>query len=291
MHWPCLSIEPMNEKVALIAFRSDFLRAQALLVVGLLLGLIVSGCATSGQRVWGADATLHPGAQRVREAAMEAARSPRVWVPLAGAALFQVNDWDRKVSNWARDKTPIFGSQQSASDWSDTLRTASSVAYFATVLATPGADTPHEWLLDKSQGLAVGLGAIAVTGVTTTALKKAAARTRPNGQGTESFPSGHTSHSSVVTGLARDNLRDIDMNEDMRRGLDLGLDMLTAGTAWARIEAGAHFPADTLVSIALGNFVSSFFDEAFLQRASDRRAAWTVTPLAGGLELYWQVRY
>jgi hypothetical protein len=278
-------------RFALITFRIDSLPTHALLTAGLLLSLLVSGCATSGQRIWGADATLHPGAQRLREAAIDAARSPRVWVPLAGAAVFQVNGWDRKVSNWARDKTPIFGSQQSASDWSDALRTASSVSYFATVLATPGADTPREWLVDKSQGFAVGLAAVAVTGVTTTALKKAAARTRPNGQGTESFPSGHASHSAVMTGLARDNLLDIDMNESTRHGLDLGLDALTAGTAWARIEAGAHFPADTLFSVALGNFVSSFFDNAFLQHASDRRVTWTVEPLPGGLELDWHARF
>src|SRR5262245_43957499 len=99
---------------------------------------VLHGCATSGPHTWGENVTFAPGAQRLRDAAKNAATSPRVWVPLAGAAIFQIDDWDRKVSNWARDNTPVFGSQQSASDWSDRLRTASSVAYFATVLATPG---------------------------------------------------------------------------------------------------------------------------------------------------------
>ncbi len=261
------------------------------LIAALPLISLSVGCATTGQPIWGTNATLHPGAQRLGEAALEAAKSPRVWAPLAGAAVFQINGWDRKVSNWARDKTPVFGSQQNASDWSDTLRTASSVAYFASVIATPGADTPGDWIIAKSEGLAVGLAAVGVTGIATTALKKTTARTRPNGEGTESFPSGHTSHSAVSTGLARDNLVDIDMNEGTRRALGFGLDALTVGTAWARVEAGAHFPSDTLAGMALGNFVSAFFDKAFLPHASSRHVAWTVTPSRGGLELDWQATF
>lgn len=265
--------------------------ARVRFIACLLLAPLAGGCVSSGQRIWGADATLHPGMQRLRDAALDAAKSPQVWAPLAGAAAFQINGWDRKVSNWARDNTPVFGSQPSAARWSDRLRTASSVAYFATVLATPGADTPEEWVEDKAEGLAVGLGAIAVTGGLTTVLKKASARTRPNGQGHESFPSGHTSHSAVLTGLARDNLRDMNLSDGTRLALDTGLYALTAGTAWARIEAGAHFPADTLVGIALGNFVSSVFDRTFLEPDSEGRVTWNVTPLPHGLTLDFETRF
>ncbi len=214
-----------------------------------------------------------------------------MWVPLAGAALFQIDGWDRKVSNWARDETPVFGSQQSAQRWSDHLRTASSVAYFTTVLATPGPAEAGPWIRDKAQGVAVGLGAIAVTGLATSTLKSATGRTRPNGEGTNSFPSGHTSHSAVLTGLARDNLEDIDLSPRTRGALDIGLDALTVGTAWARIEAGAHFPSDTLFSMALGNYVSRFFDAAFLGSDSRRPVAFNITPLSRGLELQFEIRY
>jgi len=253
--------------------------------------LLISGCVTSGAHDWGAEATLRPGTTRLRHAALAAATDARVWAPLAAAALFQIDGWDRKVSNWARDETPLFGSQHAAQDWSDGLRTASSVAYFATVVATPGPQEPGPWIRDKAQGLVVGLGAIGVTGLATSTLKSATGRTRPNGQGTNSFPSGHASHSAVLTGLAHDNLDSIDMSQGSRRAIDLGLDALTVGTAWARVEAGAHFPSDTLFSIALGNFVSRFFDDAFLDPDSDRRSAFTVTPVAGGIEMQWQVRY
>jgi membrane-associated phospholipid phosphatase len=252
---------------------------------------MLGGCATTGSGRWGADATWTPGAERLRHSAIDAASNPHVWVPLAGAALFQIDGWDRKVSDWARERTPVFGSEQSAKDWSNYLRTASSVAYFSTVALTPGDDDLGTWLRDKSQGLLVGLGAIAVTGAATTGLKNASGRTRPNGEGNESFPSGHTSHSAVLTGLAHDNLDAIDMGPESHLALDTGLDLLTVGTAWARVEAGAHFPSDTLVGMALGNFVSRFFDDAFLGFSEDRRVSVTVKPSRHGLSLGWRLTF
>jgi membrane-associated phospholipid phosphatase len=251
--------------------------------------LLLGGCVSTGARPWGANATFRPGLQRLRESAIDAATSPRVWVPLAGAAVFQIDGWDRKVSNWARENTPVFGSEQSAKDWSDYLRTASSVAYFGTVVFTPGPDELGPWIHDKSRGLLVGLGAIAVTGAATTGLKSVTGRTRPNGENDESFPSGHTSHSAVLTGLAHDNLDSMDLGAGTHQALDVGLDALTVGTAWARVEAGAHFPSDTLAGMALGNFISRFFDEAFLGPATEPRASVTVAPARHGLSLQWQV--
>jgi hypothetical protein len=71
----------------------------------------------------------------------------------------------------------------------------------------------------------------------------------------------------------------------------VGLHALTIGTAWARVEAGAHFPADTLVGMALGNFVSRFFDEAFLEGASGGALAVSVEPLPHGVALQWSMRF
>jgi membrane-associated phospholipid phosphatase len=261
--------------------------AVALLALAFGLG----GCATRQPTDWGAEATWAPARATLVDAALDAAKSPRVWLPLVGAAVFQIDGWDRRVSNYARENTPIFGSQRAAQEWSDRLRTASSVAYFATVLATPGPDEPGPWMRDKARGLAVGLGAIAVTGLATTGLKKASARTRPNGEGHESFPSGHTSHSAVLTGLARDNLDYLDIGDGTRRTLDIGLDALTIGTGWARVEAGAHFPSDVLVGMALGNFVSRVFDRAFLENGSASALALNVEPLPRGVELQWRVRF
>src|SRR5687768_444020 len=133
------------------------------LLAGVLTVGGASGCATlpEGQSAWGSEATLTPGWDRVRDAAIGAAKDPQVWVPLAGAAVFSIGDFDEEVSDWAREETPIFGSQENARDWSDHLKSASAVSYWITVLATPGSD--ENWFADKAKGVAVGLSARALT--------------------------------------------------------------------------------------------------------------------------------
>lgn len=254
------------------------------LLCGLLLAL-GSGCATSRGAPWGEGATLTPGWERVRASAVNAAKDPHVWVPLAGAAVLQVDDWDRDLSDWARREQPVFGSQRDAERWSDDLRSASSLAYVATVVFTPSGDAPDEWFRNKAKGLAVGLAARAATSQVTQALKDGVDRERPDGSERLSFPSGHTSASAVNTRLASRNLRAIDMPESTRRTLDVGLLALTAGTSWARIEAGKHYPSDTLFGMALGNFLAAFINDAFLGAPDDARSGVAVEALPGGLAL------
>src|SRR5262245_30267536 len=123
------------------ALRDDRNHALHALVLVVWLLLALDGCTTLRDgRNWGQDATFAPGWQHVREAAADAAKSPRVWLPLAGAALFQIDDWDRQTSDWARENTPIFGSQRNAEDFSDKLNMASDLAYLATVVATSSGD-------------------------------------------------------------------------------------------------------------------------------------------------------
>jgi membrane-associated phospholipid phosphatase len=260
-------------------------RIRSFACSAVMLGaLLVGGCATlPNGREWGDNATVAPGWTRVREAAVNALESPRFWGPLAAAAVFQLDGWDRKVSNWARGQTPIFRSQQSAANWSNRLRAASSYVYFASVLATPSGDNPKEWVLDKLRGVAVGAAAIAVTDEESALLKNAAARERPNGQDTQSMPSSHASRSAVLTTLAARNVQSLDLGKTTRRALDFGLAALTYGTAWARVEAGFHFPSDTLVGISLGTFNGAFFNDAFLGlEPQSSRLALSVAPLPGG---------
>jgi membrane-associated phospholipid phosphatase len=259
-----------------------------------LLGLALlafAGCSTlpSG-RSWGQDVTIAPGWTQVRSAAVDAVKSPRFWGPLAAAAVFQIDGWDRKTSNWARAHTPVFGSEANAAEWSDRLRSASAYAYVASVLATPSGDEPGPWMADKAKGAAVGLAAIAVTDGESLALKNLAARERPNGQDTQSMPSSHASRSAVLTQLTQRNLASIPMPASVRVALDIGLDALTYGTAWARVESGFHFPSDTLVGISIGNLNGAFFNDAFIGTGSgEKRLAFSVVPQPGGAVL--RVRY
>lgn len=252
---------------------------------------VLSGCGTlpSG-RGWGEDATYRPGWQRVRSAAADAALDPWVWAPLVGAAVFQIDGWDREVADWARRQTPVFGSQNSARQWSDDLRSASVFAHYATILATPGGSQPSEWFLNKAKGALVNVAAVSVTGQLTQLGKAQSGRQRPNGADDESFPSGHTSSSAVHTRLASRNLQSVNLPRFARRGLDAGLFTLTAGTAWARIEAGWHYPADTLAGMALGNFFASFMNDAFLGLDSPN-AGFAVVNTGEGATLQWRQRF
>jgi membrane-associated phospholipid phosphatase len=253
--------------------------------------LICTGCGTlpDGRR-WGQDATFTPGFERIKESAANAARDPWVWAPLVGAAVFQVDDWDRRTADWAQGRTPVFGSQRSAEDWSDHLRTASVLAHYATLAATPSGATPSEWFVDKARGTLVHVAAVSGTVLVTRGLKTTVDRYRPNGLGTESFPSGHTSTSAVHTRLASRNLESIEMAPTARASLDVGLYALTVGTSWARIEAGWHYPSDTLVGMALGNFIASFVNDAFLGLERDSPGL-AVAPIERGAMLHLSIGF
>ena len=85
------------------------------------------------------------------------------------------------------------------------------------------------------------------------------------------------------------------MSDGTRSALDVGLHALTIGTSWARIEAGWHYPADTLFSMALGNFIASFFNDAFLGlpagSASSNTAAFNVAAVPEGAIVQWRMRW
>lgn len=253
---------------------------------------LASGCTSlpDGSR-WGASATLTPGWQRVETAARQAARSPWVWAPLAGAAVLQVDSWDEGVSDWARDATPVFGSAQDAADWSDGLRTAAVVGYAASVLATPSGDLDGDWLAAKAGGAAVGAGAFAATAGVTSGLKTLASRERPDGTSDDSLPSGHASTAAVFDTLTVRNLQSIKMSSALRTTFEVGAGAITAGTAWARVEAGRHYPSDVLLGVALGNFMGAFFTEAFLGLEPDARFSFSAEPARDGAVLRWQLRF
>jgi hypothetical protein len=269
---------------------------QAAILIGLrrgvlLLVMALSGCSTLPDgRLWGGDATLTPGWDRVRESAINAGRDPWVWAPLLGSALIQIDDWDHRVSDWAREHTPVFSSTHNAEQWSDDLRDASVLAHYATVVATPGGDDPGEWIMSKARGTLVGVAAVSSTVLVTRTLKTGLDRDRPNGLAEESFPSGHTSSSAVHTRLASRNLRSIAMSDGMRTGLDVGLTALTIGTSWARIEAGWHYPSDTLFGMALGNFLASFFNDAFMG-LEDSTSSVAFRPAHDGGVIQWSWRF
>src|SRR5262249_23468571 len=140
------------------------LRAAAHAAFALMCLSALSACGTlPNGRAWGEDATIRPGWERVRVSAVSAARDPWVWGPLLGAAAFQIDNFDRRTSDWAREHTPVFGSQENAQQWSDGLRTASVAAHYITILATPGGDDGTQWVINKAKGALVDAAAVSAT--------------------------------------------------------------------------------------------------------------------------------
>ena len=240
---------------------------------------------------WGDSATLAPGWERIKVSAVDAAKSPWVWAPLAGAAVLQIDSWDEDVADWATDETPVFGSVGNAEDWSDGLRNASVVGYAASVLATPSGEVDGDWLAAKAKGAAVGAGAYLTTAGVTSGLKSLTSRERPNGNGDDSFPSGHASTAAVFDTMTVRNLQSVEMSVPLRTTLEIGAGAITAGTAWARVEAGAHYPSDVLVGVALGNFFAAFFTEAFLGLEPGTRLTFSAEPAPGGGLVRWDLRF
>lgn len=248
------------------------------------LAVLSCGCATLPDgHGWGENVTIAPGWARVGDAALGAVKSPRFWGPLVAAGLFQVDGWDHRVSHWAHTNTPVFGSEQNAYDWSNRLRSISEYAYIASALATPSGADPKRWVFDKVKGAAVGYVAVAATDEESALLRNATNRQRPNGAPTGSMPSSHTSRSAVFTEVAERNVDSLEISQPVRRILALGLDGLTYATAWARVEAGYHYPSDTLVGMSIGNFNGAFFNDVFMGLSADgARLSFAITSLPEG---------
>ncbi|UCE20149.1 MAG: phosphatase PAP2 family protein [Gemmatimonadota bacterium] len=223
-------------------------------------------CGTlHNNRRWGQDVTLTPGWSRAGQAAKNALRTPRVWAPLLGAVVLQIHDMDEEVAEWAVERTPVFGSQANACRASATLIRASNIAYWLSVLATPGGEHAADWICAKSKGVAVGVSANQATFHMTRFLQNTIGRERPNAESDfTSFPSLHTSYAASQIMLASRNMNHWPVSPTFRTGAKLGLETITVGMAWSRVEARKHYPSDVLAGIALGYFVSAFLTDAFL---------------------------
>ncbi len=176
----------------------------------------------------------------------EAIRDPNVWVPLLGIAALRTNDLDRKISDKLRKDTPIFGGTEEAKDASDGFRNNTMVTFLATGLYLTK-DYPK---LLPSELLAVEAKSNIVVQV-----KEETGRLRPDESDYLSFPSGHAASSSVYAEMAKININLLPVTDDTKHALNLTMDGMAVGTAWARVEGGRHYPTDVLAGYALGRYI------------------------------------
>ena len=272
----------------------DVIRAIGLAIFFTQLGACASGSRnmTTQHGAWGAEATVKPGWSRLGAAAKRALRDPQTWVPAAGATLFLVTDWDQSVSAWATREHPLFGSQLAASNASDDMRDIAKYGALATALLTPNGNNLATTANGKLKGIGLQIGASVTTGFLTGAIKTVTDRPRPNGSNNRSFPSGHASGAFVGATLARRNVAISGYSDTATRILDIGFFSMGAGTAWARVEAGVHYPSDVLAGAALGHFVAAVVNDAFIdtESAAGPRMSLQLGRTSGQLTLRWPLR-
>jgi membrane-associated phospholipid phosphatase len=192
------------------------------------LSIFQMGCATMNGV--GSKATLVPSLGRAGEGLKKALMNPQTLLPVVGTGIIAVGGWDNDISDWATENSPVFGSPQNASKWSD-------------------------YLLDISKGM----------GYATFAYMKAAAkRDRPQNQGNDSFPSGHASGTAVYAGFSRFYVYNMNISNPLKYSGNIIISAIDYGCSWSRVEAGVHFPTDVLIGHAWGNFLAVFVSETFI---------------------------
>ena len=228
---------------------------------------VLSGCASSKRGLQPRDDW--PSGARWKQAAAHALKDLGTWIPLAGAAVVSIDDWDREISDWAVENTPIFGSSENARAASDPLWVATQLSMAGTALAIPNRDGPWQ---RKSERLVVEELSVLLSAGATSAIKGLVDRERPDGSNTRSFPSGHASQSFTMARMACLNVDDLPgLSRGWRITLKSTFITLAGATAWSRVEGGKHYPSDVLVGAALGNFVAVFVHDAILPAASNTR--------------------
>ena len=221
-----------------------------------------------------------PSTAEMKRAALAAAGDPNTWLPALGAGLILATDRDQAWSDWARREQPLFASTAVARQASDVLLYTSLGTALGSSLWGGGDDAGAARLI-------VQAGAVVVTATATQVIKVGVGRSRPDDSDDLSFPSGHASVAFSGATLTRRNLAWLELPPATHALLDAGVVSLAAATAWARIEAGVHYPSDVLAGAALGNFVAAFVNDAFLREGALAEGVTRVDvlPLGGSMVL------
>lgn len=219
----------------------------------IFLALLLSAC--------NGNSTGLPSSKRVLESVRAAAIDPVTWVPAAGAVAFGISGLDDNVTDWASDKTPLFGSRDRAIDASDRLRDLLKLGMAGTAMFAPVKGAYREF---PERRLAANYLAIRSSEKTVKELKDLVGRERPDGSNKLSFPSGHTIEAVTAATLIRRNLSPAIQPPLFRTSFDAAIMGAGVLTGWARMEANRHYPSDVLTSVALGNFIAQSFYRALV---------------------------
>ena len=175
-----------------------------------------------------------------------ALKDPKVWIPLAAAAVLQVNNYDEDLQEHLYDNAPVFGDAENAQDWGDELEYFTEKTYLATAVFTP---MPVVALAQYASVDALD-GAVGE-------MKSAVGRDRPTNGGDGSMPSGHATRTAYKASLTQTNVSYLDIDDGYKTAINYTVESASIMTAYSRVEAGAHYPSDVLVGYALGNLAGN----------------------------------
>lgn len=249
-----------------MGFRDHWHLSHKALLFSLLFSCVqLSGCGTldSGRR-WGEDVTLNPGWDTIGRSARDALTSPMFYLPAAAALLLQIDHADRRISDWAREHTPVYGSEKKAQQRSKDIRSAASYTLYLTMLATPGGREPVAWGISKAKGALVQQSAAAANHYAIDTYQNAIGRQRPDDSDDRSFPSRMAGDMAAFTALSSRNVEAMNIPGAAKTTLNGILYAALSAGAWARVESGSHYPADVLAAISHGYFLSSFINDSFM---------------------------
>lgn len=213
-----------------------------------------------------------PSMDQVIQDAKVSAREPSTWLPLATAAAIGVTGTDNRITDWAVDETPIYGSQSRAGKVSDNLRDALVAGMVLSSVFAPTGTTDNAFPTRRVTANALTFGLIGgIVGIG----KVTVGRERPNNRDDRSFPSGHSSAAFSSAILIEQNFNATVEKPWLRKSIKTGTYVSAAAVAWARVEAEEHHPIDVLVSAGLSNFIVKTFYSSIV--SGDQNAN---TPLA-----------
>ena len=207
------------------------------------------------------------------DSALQAARNPQTWVPVAAAVVIGATELDNQIADDAFQDSPVFHDPQGSSD---DLRDALTAGYLASSFFIAGDETARHRLTR----LGFNLGGLAGVNLAVGAIKELELRERPNGRGKQSFPSGHAATALYLANATRYNIRRLDLPVWGDVAFNSWLFGAALGSGWARIEAGKHHPSDVLTGFAFGHFFANWI-ELTLRRRQDT-ALVRFEPLPGG---------
>ena len=237
-------------------------------MLALVVIALTSGCATtSNNGTW----------DRIVAGSYSSLKQESVWVPLAAAAVFAATSADDEVSEWARERHPLFHSKGSARSWSDWL----SGGLFISALTTSVVQRDESW-----QPLATDLLVLSSAYAFSAGVKEIADRARPDLTNDLSFPSLHATSAFTAAQITARNVSALDLSNE--HTVRAGLFTAASAAAWARVEAGKHFPSDVLVGAAIGNFFAGV-GNAFLEQR--KNVTMSFVPAADGALVKFQWRF